>query len=552
MTYTQVPDMVDFGPASVLYADEMPYESNVTCLVTCVTDCCVPVAAFCCCPCKLCSMTYKLKDETWRPTKYVLCHKLQSWLLRHPFAEQNLFCCLRPLVSIHDVAGYGTTMIKEFRSTIGEWWCDNMKVEMAHPETMKLMMTSPQDGGPALGQAWLRPEKLPRSPDGHNLFLLALPNGLGGEWAEGSARHAHLRQMIFKYLITEGTTKRQSTSDPVTRRLFANLRPVVLSGESSSVWTKSQDGLAGFMLRYMHYALFGLDLSDEQFDDLWSLYYSPSPALSDASFIVILMRYVGNLFEATGSPTMAALPERRAKAIAIYKASPALQGYSDAAEPVRLDDFLNAFVTVLGLAGLQGPLGAASHLLANYKGYIPECKRYEPPTQYAWGYGDRAKMRLQVLETMRMQPAVFGSGLTMPKPLKCPQLAKLAVAGGGSGGGEPVVFPKGTAVHINFVASNFDTAVWGEDAGKFEPEAHAKLLEGYPGCPYPNFNSWGGVDGDGVDDAVDARSGGRECPGKEMSITMHIDLIELVLQPEKKPAAASPPPSPPPLSMERP
>ena len=72
-------------------------------------------------------MTYKLKDETWRPTKYVLCHKLQSWLLRHPFAEQNLFCCLRYLVSIHDVAGYGTTMIKEFRSTIGEWWCDNMK-----------------------------------------------------------------------------------------------------------------------------------------------------------------------------------------------------------------------------------------------------------------------------------------------------------------------------------------------------------------------------------------------------------------------------------------
>ena len=38
MTYTQVPDMVDFGPASVLYADEMPYESNVTCLVTCKTS----------------------------------------------------------------------------------------------------------------------------------------------------------------------------------------------------------------------------------------------------------------------------------------------------------------------------------------------------------------------------------------------------------------------------------------------------------------------------------------------------------------------------------
>ena len=39
-------------------------------------------------------------------------------------------------------------------------------------------------------------------------------------------------------------------------------------------------------------------------------------------------------------------------------------------------------ITVLGFAGLMGPMGAASHTLGNYKRYIPK--------DYAWPFGDRA------------------------------------------------------------------------------------------------------------------------------------------------------------------
>ena len=136
MSYNKLSDAsINYGSASVLYADEMPYESPWTCLSTCITDCCVPVTAFCCVPCKLCSppCDYSLNDGSWKPTKFRLCHKLQSWLLRHPFTEGNCFCCIRPIVTIHDMAGYGTTMIKEFRSEVGEWWCDNMKVQPPRP-----------------------------------------------------------------------------------------------------------------------------------------------------------------------------------------------------------------------------------------------------------------------------------------------------------------------------------------------------------------------------------------------------------------------------------
>ena len=61
----------------------------------------------------------------------------------------------------------------------------------------------------------------------------------------------------------------------------------------------------------------------------------------------------------------------------------------------------------MGLSFLQGPKGAAAHLLINYKGYLPG-KRFQPPTEYPWPYGDRQKLRLAVCETMRLQPAVFG------------------------------------------------------------------------------------------------------------------------------------------------
>ena len=496
-------------------------------------------------------------------------------------------------------------MIRGFRSEVGEAWCDNMKLEVANPETAKLIMTNPQDGNASLGQAWLRPHMLPQRANGDPLFLLQLPNGLGGDKAAGSAMHEAIRKLIFKYFINEAAVKRQSRSDPVTRRLYANLRRVVRSRGPTEEpkWTSSRDGLPGFVLRYMHYVLFGLDLSEAQFTQLCDLYFNPVPArrieppsgssrrrleahagssrrlsmaalaepallpslsqpcpprwlvaepapppvvascwlitplvcsqgsgLSESTLILVLQRYVGALLECAGDKTMKALPERKERAIDLYLTTPAMQGYSDdAVLPVR--EFLQAFITILGLAGLMGPLGAASHTLANYKGYIPD--------DYAWPFGDVGGIRLGVLEAMRMQPAVFGSGLVSSFPIRCPFAEGT--------GGATTVYPAGTPVHVNFVALNKDPAVWGEKATKWDPQGHSELLT-KSGGPYPNFNSWGGVDGDGTDNAEDARSKGRECPGKELSLTMLVDLVDFVLNPQE-PAelagAATPPPSPP-------
>ena len=102
-------------------------------------------------------------------------------------------------------------------------------------------------------------------------------------------------------------------------------------------------------------------------------------------------------------------------------------------------------------------------------------------------------------------------------------------------------------MHLNFVAMNWDKAVWGEDADKFDPTAHAANLATKGGCPYPNFNSWGGIDGDGdEDDAIEADRAksadadhGRECPGKNLSVKMLVDLVELVLNPGPMPPGAA-------------
>jgi len=540
--------------APIGYEDAAACENPLVCCITGATDCCVPCAMFCFCPCKLLKNEpgegpfsyHHLADPTWQPLKYRLCNRMQSWLIRHPLSEAYCCCCIRPCVTIHDVAAYGTSMIKGFRKECGPVWCDNMKVEVADEELAKLIMMSPQDGGPGLGQAWLREHKLPHMrADGSRLFLIDLANDQEGadamaghtgklnSPAHESFRHAQLRSIIFKYLINEASYARQDRADPVIVRLYANLRAAVQSTRKSSDWGKSKDGLPGFILRYIHYVLFGLDLSSEQFEDMWLLYYTPGDGLGDAAIILQVQRYIGYVFESLrGDANMKAMPQRRATARALYAASPSLKAYDEPDMPI--DDFLESMITILGLAGLQGPKGGAAHLLINYKGYIPG-RRFEPPTEYAWPYGDKHKLRLAVLEAMRMQPAVFGAGLHAMKPIRCPVGPERA----------HVVFPKDAGMHVNFVALNWDASIWGGDVDKFDWAAHADKLydpSRSGGCPYPNFNSWGGAKG--------TLKAGRECPGTALSLTMLVDMVELVLKPDD--GAPSAPPSPPPSpAMER-
>lgn len=74
-----------------------PYhEGPIECCLTGITDCLFPCTAFCCCPHKFfcCGatqwggpMSYKLKDPYWQSLKFKLCHRMQSWLIRHPCTE---------------------------------------------------------------------------------------------------------------------------------------------------------------------------------------------------------------------------------------------------------------------------------------------------------------------------------------------------------------------------------------------------------------------------------------------------------------------------------
>lgn len=364
-------------------------------------------------------------------------------------------------------------------------------------------MAACQEGGPFLGQAHLVQDKLPKTQDGRELFMIGLPNGLAGDRAAESLLHTQLRDLVFKYLINDDAYTRQSRDDPVTRDLLLNLRAAVHGKTNRGAmkeWSASKDGLPGFILRYMHYVLFGLVLNDEHFGLLWQLYFNPGPGLGDSHLIVMLMRYIGTAKACLGDVPMKEHPARRQTAIDFYLTSPSMMAYAET-EAVKPKEFLDMMVTVLGLAGLMGPMGALAHTLGNYKKYIPE--------NYEWPVGDSEKVKLAVLEAMRMQPAVFGSGLAAPQPIRCMQ------------NGKPKVFPKNTPVHVNFVAANRYKKIWGEKADQFDPEEHAKLLEG-DGCPYPNFNSWGGqVAGDA--------SSGRECPGKKLSMTLLVDVVEFVM-----------------------
>ncbi|CAE8619576.1 unnamed protein product, partial [Polarella glacialis] len=212
-------------PASA-YLDEEPRENPLACMFTCVTDCCIPACTCCLCPC-CCfqgGLSYRLKNAFLRSLKIKGCHKIQSWLIRHPFCEKSCCCCIRPCITVHDLKAYGSSMIHGFNKEVGAAWCDNMKVEIADPAVMQEMMTSPQDGGPSLGQAWLAPHMLPTRIGGESLFLPNLASGLGDAASE---QRSTIRALLWKYLLNDEAVARQSRDDPVISRLLLELRAAV-------------------------------------------------------------------------------------------------------------------------------------------------------------------------------------------------------------------------------------------------------------------------------------------------------------------------------------
>jgi hypothetical protein len=147
---------------------------------------------------------------------------------------------------------------------------------MSEFDEIKRNLIEPQARAHKLAPSELDAEHFPRKADGTNLFLLALSQkgaGGNGDWEA-------FRGAMDKYIFTDATKKRMD--DEVTKKL---MRKLVEDYKGTGMtqegvfFEETKSGLQLFLLRHLHYVIFGLDpFDDEKMEIIDDLHYDASSA----------------------------------------------------------------------------------------------------------------------------------------------------------------------------------------------------------------------------------------------------------------------------------
>lgn len=180
----------------------------------------------------------------------------------------------------------------------------------------------------------------------------------------------------------------------------------------------------------------------------------------------------------------------------IYARSSVLADWKEKAEfrDMSRDELIKLIQRSFTLAGQQGPLALMNSILT--AGIIPN--------DFNMPIDDRDKMRLVVLECLRMRPSVNASTIVLKKPYSCPYK---------HGNKQPVIFPPNTPICINLALHGQDPSVY-KDPTKFDPYGRREQLWG-PNARYTLFN--------GVGD-----SGPRLCPGRDVALEILITSLQTI------------------------
>lgn len=261
-------------------------------------------------------------------------------------------------------------------------------------------------------------------------------------------------------------------------------------------FTDEQRGLMQFMIRYLHYVMFGLNPDDAaSIHLLTDLHYS---RLSPMHYIA----EIGSLLQQLNFQGHGDLPDLIEQAATIYEHSPALANFqADRPEYNQMTrrELAKLMTSIMSIAALQGPL----HLAYTSMGFrslpaYPDRHTAEiDPTHY-WDrldLDDRESVRLFLLECARLWAPVSATHRIATEPFT----VTLA--------GKEQTFPTGTKILIPMSLGLLDDSFWG--ATTYEFNADRKNL-----CPFHmGFHS------------VGDRSAGRICPGKDVALDLLVDML---------------------------
>ncbi len=422
-------------------------------------------------------------------------HEFQAWALQNP--EESLSkTMLPPIALIEGLIANEPTYLQVKRLAFGANFCCAGQVVMGEFDTLEKALTSPQARDWRLGTSVLDANNSPNQDvGGRNLFLLSLSD----RETDGSSNHAAFRSCMQKYLLNSAAADRQG--DEIARRLLDQLASDYAQmphGAGGAFFTDVKRGWMGFLVRYLHYVIFGINPDDsESIELLTELHYTRQSPLHYFAVIGSLLQSL-NLF---GHGDLSDLIERAAT---IYENSPALADFEESSENNGMTkrELAKLMTSIMGIAGLQGPL----HLGYTAMGYraLPAYKGTQTadinPTDF-WDdldLDDRESIELFLLECARLWAPVSATHRVATEPFTA------TVAG------KQRTFPAGTKVLIPLSLGLLDGSFWGSTVYEFN--AKRENL-----CPYHmGFHS------------VGDRSAGRICPGKDIALKMLVDVMSTV------------------------
>ena len=420
-------------------------------------------------------------------------NRFQIWALEHP----DQFCskALLPIIGlVEGVVANGSTYLDTKRLIFGPNYCCAGMVVLGEFKSVETALTSPQARTWRLAPSPLNPHHLPNlDVDGRNVFLLALSDQAAG----GNGDHEAFYKCVQNYFMSEAATARQQ--DATAQKLLDQLAKdyqEMPHGPNGAFFTDDQRGFMGFMVRYLHYVLFGLDPDDqEKIGLLTNLHYTRRGTL-------YYYRLAGNLARFLNAFGACAWPKLIEQAATIYEESPALAEFQDDCPEyngMTRRELAKLMTAMMSIAGLQGPLGFAKTAMGFWSlpAYEGQKTAEIDPTQY-WDQldlEDRDAVRRYLLECARLRPPVNASHRVATEPFT----VKIA--------GKERTFPAGTLVVIPMILGMLDSGFWGPTTYAFDPQRENL-------CPYSMaFHS------------VGDRSAGRMCPGRDIALNMLLDVL---------------------------
>jgi hypothetical protein len=423
-------------------------------------------------------------------------NEFQVWALQKP--DGSLSKKLLMIISfIEGLIATQPTYLDSKRLALGPNFCCAGQVVMGEFDVIETALTSPQARTWRLGTTILDENHTPNQDvGGRNVFLLSLSD----EEADGSSDHESFRKCMQNYILNDVTTERQR--DATALRLLNQLGADYVEmphGRGGTFFTNDQRGWKGFLVKYLHYVLFGLDPDDEESISLLTeLHYTRMGTLH---YVAGVSRILQSL-NLKGHKNLSDLIEQAAT---IYENSPALadfeQDYSTE-NGMTARELAKLMTSIISIAALQGPLNLGYtamgyHPLPAYKGRQTDDI---DPTQYwdALDLDDRESVRLYLLECARLWAPVSATHRVATQSFT----ATIA--------GAERTFPKGTKVLIPISLGLLDKGFWGSTVYEFN--AKRENL-----CPYHmGFHS------------VGDRSAGRICPAKDIALDMLVDVVRVV------------------------